>query len=236
MIRLSRHSAVCLGVIVVLVGVLGCVSADEERLAAIEERLAEIASQQAELSEQIGSLEQSADDVNQSDRDDICDRSIVMQNRLLSHFNVSLCRAVTVGELYRIEGLSIQEGPHRLRATDFEGMINFRRLSLRTYDTDESSRSTGFDLPANFFRHLDSLTHLTLDGYVAESVLSHDFNAELPNLEVLGLLLNGWDNSHYTLEFTDFDVCIERRPEDPSPLQKQALYDLDTAFGRLAEC
>ena len=235
MIRLRRHQAFCIAVIVLMAGLLGCVSEDGERLAAIQDRLEEIATQQAELSEQITKLEENSEDASRSE-DDICDRSIAMQNKLLSHFNVSLCRAVTVGELYRIDGLSIEEVDHRLRATDFEGMVNLRSLSLRKYDTNESSRITGFDLPDNFFRHLDSLTHLGMDGYTAESVLSHDFNAELPNLEVLGLRLKGWDNSHYTLEFTDYDVCIEYRPENPSPEQKQALYDLDTEFGRLAEC
>ena len=165
--------------------------------------------------------------------DDICDRSIIMQNELLSWFNVKLCRAIAVRELYRIQFLDIEVfDDEHLRAGDFVGMSNLVSLDLDGQNHEE------WRLPEGLFQHLESLERLTISSHVYTSVL--DQVTELPNLIELNL---GLGDPYYPrpiqIRFTPAGACV--RSDGLQRLEEaerggQVLRDYETAFGPLAEC
>ncbi len=140
--------------------------------------------------------------------DDICDRSILMQETLLERIGVQLCRVISVRELNRIDRLSIEEGERRLQADDFANMRNLTALGLEK-NGDSASRATGLDLPPEIFRHLADLTYLSITGYDATSVMSHDFAAELPNLQHLSLRLRDCTAKPTIFDTLTFPETIE---------------------------
>lgn len=104
-------------------------------------------------------------------RGDICDRSIPMQEKLLSLYpNVNLCAMVRIGELYRIESLGIDDDLNRLRGSDFAAMPNLRRLELR-HDPNDANGVPAVLTP-DFFKELSGLETLSLRGDLGTAVLT----------------------------------------------------------------
>ena len=86
-------------------------------------------------------------------RRDICYRALAVQKTLLDKFGgPDLCAAISVGELYRLEELSIDDG-RDLRREDFADMLNLRFLRLSF---------VGDNLPADVFSELTGLKSLDL--------------------------------------------------------------------------
>lgn len=63
---------------------------------------------------------------------DICRRTPEVQYALMDHLDINLCRAITVGELFRITGLTPSganlELRHILHPDDLAGLVNLRRF------------------------------------------------------------------------------------------------------------
>ena len=109
-------------------------------------------------------------------RDDICHRSIPMQNYLLDQHSTRFSRAVDIGELYRIESMELDRGIDELRASDFADLPNLKHLEL-LHD------GPLLPLIGGFFVHLGGLEYLELTDF--SDVLTHDFSLSLPVLEHL---------------------------------------------------
>ena len=104
-------------------------------------------------------------------RGDICGRSIPMQEKLLSlHPNVNLCAMVRLGELYRIESLSLDGDINRLRGSDFASMPNLRYLGLR-HDPNDAKREPAV-LARDFFDELGGLQTLSMSGDFGTAMLT----------------------------------------------------------------
>ena len=115
-------------------------------------------------------------------RGDICGRSIPMQEKLVSlHPNVNLCGMVRLGELYRIESLSLDGDMNRLRGSDFASMPNLRYLGLR-HDPNDAKREPAV-LARDFFDELGGLQTLSMSGDFGTAMLT-DIPA-LPDMERL---------------------------------------------------
>lgn len=182
------------------------------------------------LEQRIKDLETGADKNNW---DDICDRSIVMQNELLDRFHVNLCRAIAVRELYRIQDLAIVlSGDDQLRAGDFIGMTNLVKLSLDGQGGEKHM------LPAGIAQNLESLKVLIIDDHDHKSVLAQV--TELPNL--IELDFHGkipGKSYHVHLHFTPTGACVGKSYLtwlDELEGGGQVLRDFEAAFGPLAEC
>ena len=171
--------------------------------AGVNEKLADVEQALVELQEQRSAAPPSPTTT-------ICNRSITMQEELLSHFNVPLCRYVTSGELYRLESLSVQAYNHRLRPNDFADMVNLS--ALRIYrSTDSGQTASGNDLLSDFFEHLGGLRHLEIENYSLDSVLDRDWAKELPKLETL-VIRDSYSNPSYprraTIWFSNAGACL----------------------------
>ena len=104
-------------------------------------------------------------------RGDICDRSIPMQEKLLSLYpNVNLCSMIRLGELYRIESVSLDADITRLRGSDFASMPNLRRLELR-HDPNDANGVPAVLTP-DFFKELSGLETLSLRGDLGTAMLT----------------------------------------------------------------
>ena len=104
-------------------------------------------------------------------RGDICGRSIPMQEKLLSLYpNVNLCAMVRLGELYRIENLSLDGDMNRLRGSDFASMPNLRYLGLRL-DPNDAKREPAV-LAHDFFDELGGLQTLSMRGDFGTAMLT----------------------------------------------------------------
>ncbi len=230
------------GAAVVLIGLLasasayGCTSPtpapDDERLTDMERVLVELQEQQAELAVLVAHIEKQVARSGAPALTTICDRSIAMQERLLDHFSVPLCRYVTAEELYRLEGLEIDYDESRgLRPDDFADMVNLRALTVG---------GNGEDLPAEFFKHLGGLSHLSISGYSLSSVLDREWSTELPRLEVLWLdvSLPFESRVEYRIWFSDAGACWDEYPSKGSDTMRRiaaafGLGSLDYCAGRL---
>ena len=127
-------------------------------------------------------------------RGDICDRSIPMQEKLLSLYsNVNLCSMIRLGELYRIESLSLDGGITRLRGSDFAAMPNLRRLELRHDSNDAEGEPASF--APDFFEELAGLETLSMRGDFGTALLT-DFPS-FPQMEHLSF--------GATVEFPDYE-------------------------------
>ncbi len=204
-------------------------------LAPIEKKVDTLATQQAALIEALASTKS---------RQDICDRSILMQEKLLDLHNVNLCRYVGVEELSRIQGLSIEEEGNRLEAGDFAGMDNLRGLSLSKRRTSQDSRDSGFELPADLLSGITSLDYLGLTGYTMESVTAPAFVEALPRLDILEIN-HHWEEENwgsgryeYTINFQpNFPPCLEHDGGVTDTASgREALILLHTAFDGLTTC
>ncbi len=228
----AYQAAKRVGVAVVLLGLLasasayGCTSPpapDDERLTDMERVLVELQEQQAELAALVAHIDKQGARAGAPALTTICDRSIAMQERLLDHYSVPLCRYVTAEELYRLDGLSIGEAEHsRLRPDDFAGMVNLRGLEVRGAE--------GSDMPAEFFKHLGGLRYLDIQGYSLTSVLDREWSTELPRLEVLEL--RGYGSNRFAIWFSNAGACWHDYPsgdsEDPDTMRR-----IEAAFGSL---
>ena len=115
-------------------------------------------------------------------RGDICDRSIPMQEKLLSLYpNVNLCAMVRLGELYRIERLSLDGDMSRLRGSDFAFMLNLRYLELR-HDRNDAKGEPAVLAP-DFFDELSGLETLSMSGDFGTAMLTN--LPALPGMEGL---------------------------------------------------
>ncbi len=168
-----------------------------------------------------------------SDLGYICDYSIGMQYALLRAYNMELCRAIHVSELYRLEALEV--GHPDFRADDFANMPNLKSLSLST-----------LELPNDVFRHLSGLTNLKMVVGDSAAFWQRDFATELPNLEHLQFETFGeeigWGtwNFRIDLRFTDFGVCGEHKSlpsEDEEKWSVKKVHtDIVNAIGSFPEC
>ena len=229
------------GAAVVLIGLLasasayGCTSPtpapDDERLTDMERVLVELQEQQAELAVLVAHIDKQVARSGAPALTTICDRSIAMQERLLDHYSVPLCRYVTAEELYRLDGLSIDEAEHsRLRPDDFAGMVNLRVLGVRGAE--------GSDMPAEFFKHLGGLSTLSIQGYSLISVLDREWSTELPRLEVLEFRGYGYGSGDFEVWFSNAGACWHDFPsgdsEDPDTMRRmEAAFGLLDCAGRL---
>lgn len=110
-----------------------------------------------------------------SDTGDICYRSPAVQRALISVLDINLCRAITIGELFRLDRALRIEGRITLHPSDLEGLVNLRELDLRDanlqyQDFHHTPSLTGLYLyyPVNY-KHLE-LGHLTkLQGLLIET-------------------------------------------------------------------
>ncbi len=102
---------------------------------------------------------------------DICGRSIPMQEKLLSLYpSVDLCAMVRLGELYRIESLSLDGDMARLLGSDFASMPNLRYLELRHDRNDVKGESAV--LAHDFFDELGGLQTLSMRGDFGTAMLT----------------------------------------------------------------
>ena len=83
----------------------------------------------------------------------ICDRSIPVQEELLSEFNTNFCSVVTFQELQRLQSLDIDYDAE-FYPNDFLGMTNLKLLRIRFYDPAfDPSELEPLIMPENL-RHL----------------------------------------------------------------------------------
>ncbi len=116
-----------------------------------------------------------------SDTGDICYRSPAVQYSLMQKLNVNLCQAITIGELFRLEGsLSIED--ITLHPQDLEGLVNLKELrlsrtNLQYQDLQHTPNVIDLDLsnPVNYkhlkLGHLTKLQDLYLETRNAECTL-----------------------------------------------------------------
>ena len=217
--------------------------------AGVNEKLADVEQALVELQEQRSAAPSSPTTT-------ICNRSITMQEELLSHFNVPLCRYVTSGELYRLEGLGVSAYRHRLRPNDFADMVNLFALDIYRGNPNSATAtrelfaglgSGGRDLPSDFFKHLGGLRHLEIENYSLDSVLDRDWAKELPKLETL-VIRDSYSNPSYprraTIWFSNAGACLHHPGTshewtdggwtngEVTAFQKP----IEAAFGPLASC
>ena len=66
--------------------------------------------------------------------ENICGRSPAVQRAILDALGLSLCRAATHDELFRIERLNL-DSVRSIREGDFSGLVNLSRLEMDIYDS-----------------------------------------------------------------------------------------------------
>ena len=100
-----------------------------------------------------------------SDADDICYRSPAIQRALMEALDINLCRAVTIGELFRLDD-ELRIHGITLHPQDLEGLVNLRHLDLndvnlqyQNFQSIPSLISLQLIRPVNY-KHLE-LGHLT---------------------------------------------------------------------------
>ena len=103
----------------------------------------------------------------------ICGRSPAVQKAILKDLKVSLCRAVTEGELFRITALGVDM--NTARAGDFQGLVNVEELSIGATNVDPQS-----------FTGMQSLKKLRLTIEDEGSIAPHAFQ-NLQRLEEMTL-------------------------------------------------
>ena len=180
-----------------------------------------------------------------AERDDICYRSIPVQEALLDALpGPDLCAAINIGELYRLEQLSIdiEDKRHSIRRADFAGLVNLRyieyegpanlapdvfqdlialetaRIEIRLEPNTTLSGRALFGLPP-------ALKAFTLNIYQGDDerqifVLPDDLFASVPNLEMLSIRMG---NPH--------DNCAEFSSKTFSGLSRLSELDIGE-FGR----
>ena len=93
-----------------------------------------------------------------TDRQDICYRSLPVQDALLDIFyGPDLCAAINLGELFRLESLNIEAEGYPLEESDFADMPNLRSLVVH---------ADWHDLAPDVFHKLTALQHLTLELFL----------------------------------------------------------------------
>ena len=209
----------------------------EEEAALIEALLA-ATERDREFTEAIlAALDDAADipgDSNEGDirYDDICDRSATMQETLLDHFSMGLCRHISPRELSRVIRLDVGQEvghPDPLRAGDFEGMPHLLRLELYTPTPAGKERTS---LPPGMFESLNGLVELRVEGFKLESVPGRNIAAALPNLQYLSI--NGLE-MHLSDDDGGAYRCWQYRNDDSESAQ-EAWRVIDRHFGRLSQC
>ena len=219
----------------------------EEETALIEALLAAMERDREFAEAILAELDEAADipdDSNESDirHDDICDRSATMQEALLDHFNMQLCRSISPRELSRLIGFDINQEaghPDPLRARDFEGMPHL--LSLELYTPSPSGDSERASLPLGMFESLKGLVELRVSGFEWKSVPGRNIAAALPNLQKLSISVNGIGHN-LEMHLRDGDGgkyrCWRYRADhdDQSESTQKAWLTIDRHFGRLSQC
>ena len=169
--------------------------------------------------------------------DDICERSVAMQEELLDQFSgLDLCRAISPRELVRLRSLSIEESyGDRIRASDFQDMPNLTSLFL---SVDTSNGASRLELLDGLSRHLGQLEELSLSYYTLRSLQEIDWAAEWPALERIQVRYLSDDHGSSTREvrFDSAGACMVNRSSDPSNEAKVAIYDLESMWGPLPKC
>lgn len=119
----------------------------------------------------------------------ICYRAIGVQQAIFDRVDgPELCAAISVGELYRLRGLSVRvdNGPgNALRREDFADMPNLTHLGLEIYEDDDHEMVYG-ELPTDVFAELTALQVLGISSGNPKPLGKAAF-ASLPTLEELSV-------------------------------------------------
>ena len=122
----------------------------------------------------------------------ICGRSPAVQKAILVSLNISLCRAVTEGELFRITTLGVKM--NTVKAGDFHGLVNVKELGLEIRDVEPSG-----------FSGMTSLKTMDLTVYTYGSIAPGAFQG-LHNLASLTIRTSKpHSEPEDTLALPDFD-------------------------------
>ena len=145
----------------------------------------------------------------------ICGRSPEVQNAILQILNISLCRVVTEGELFRIAGLWVEMDT--AKAGDFHGLVNVEVLVIQATNV-EPGALTGLEsltklqltikddgsMGAGAIQGLQRLEEMTL-GVGANGRIEPGTFQRLSNLETLQVSLEGNLPDEDTYSTPDFD-------------------------------